>query len=440
MILRIEQCNPKLNAFQLLDFPGARKAARASSQRWANAKPKGLLDGVPIAIKDVTETRGWPTLNGSTAIDPTGPWNEDAVVVERFRKHGAVVVGKTTTPEFAWRSITESKLQGTTRNPWNPNWTTCGSSGGSAAAVAMGMVAIATGTDSGGSIRGPASFCNLVGLKPSFGRVPVWPMSPMMSMEHCGPITRTVADTALAMNVMAGFDPRDGYALHESSMDYVKTLNKSMRGLKIAYSSNLGMAPVDPEVKSLIDKASQQFKKLGAKVSRVELDLISSRLASSAICGPLAVRIKQSLGKRSIDLTGPDLLKTISAGEKLNAQQVVRGEQLRTELRSTMAQFHQRFDLLIAPTMPIAPFPVGKSNPSGWRKRAGNRDWMSLMSPFDVTGQPAISAPCGFTDSGGPVGLQIIGPYGSDALVMQAARAFEKAFPLHNERPDSSSW
>ena len=186
VLARIEALEPTLNAWQLVDPAQATRAARASARRWAKGEPRGLLDGVPVAIKDVTETRGWPTLNGSLAIDPKGPWTEDAIVVERFRAHGAVIVGKTTTPEFAWKGTTDSKLHGITRNPWNPAWTTCGSSGGSGAAVAAGMAAIATGTDSGGSIRGPASFCSVVGLKPSFGRVPVWPASPMMMIEHCG--------------------------------------------------------------------------------------------------------------------------------------------------------------------------------------------------------------------------------------------------------------
>ncbi len=434
-IRRIEECEPVLNAFQLLDFASSRKSARAASTRWLKGTPNGLLDGVPIAIKDVTETKGWPTLNGSTAISPKGPWLQDAVVVERFRAHGAVIVGKTATPEFAWRSITESKLNGVTRNPWNTDWTPCGSSGGSGAAVASGMVAIATGTDSGGSIRGPASFCNLVGLKPSFGRVPVSPMSPMMTMEHCGPLTRTVTDAALAMNVMAGFDRRDSFALHEAAPDFLHGLKSGIKGLRIAFSKNLGMTPIHPEIQSTVQTACRVMRDLGARVTKVDLDLSASWRVSEVIFGALAVRIKKALGRRSAELTGPDLLRSIAKGEKLSAQALLEGEVLRAELRAQMSEFHQRYDLLISPTMPTAPFTIGRKNPPGWKALAGSRDWMSIMVPFDVTGQPAISVPCGFTTAGGPVGLQIVGPYGADALVLRAAYAFEQAHPLSGLRP-----
>ena len=432
---RIHQCNPLLNAFQLLDLTAARRAARVSATRWAKGQPRGLLDGVPIAIKDVTETKGWPTLNGSTTVDPKGPWREDAVVVERFRAHGAVIIGKTATPEFAWRSITESKLNGVTRNPWNPDWTPCGSSGGSAAAVAAGMVAVATGTDSGGSVRGPASFCNLVGLKPTFGRVPVWPMSPMMSMEHCGPLTRTVRDAALAMNVMAGFDPRDGFALNEVTPDYLRGLSKGVKGLRIGYSADLGVVPVQPGVQRVVAEARRVFADLGARVSKVGLDLRPARHTSAAICGPLAARVKRDLGCRSSQLTGPDLLRAASRGEKLSALEMLDGEAGRCAMRAQMAQFHTRYDLLIAPTVAVAPFPVGQDNPSDWRALAGSLDWMDTMVPFNVTGQPAVSVPCGFTPDGAPVGLQIIGPFGNDALVLQAAYAFEQAHPVGRIRP-----
>ena len=309
VLTRIDDLQPVLNAFQLIDVGKARRAARASTERWAKGRPCGVLDGVPTAIKDVTETKGWPTLNGSLAIDPKGPWKKDAVVVERFRASGAVIVGKTTTPEYAWRGITESEVHGVTRNPWNLNWNPCGSSGGAAAAIASGMIAIATGTDSGGSVRGPASFCNIVGLKPTFGRVPVWPVSPMLMIEHCGPLTRTVRDAALALGVMAGFDPRDGYALAGPAPDYLSGLEGGVRGLRIAYSANLGVGPVDARVAKVVATSRRVFVDLGAKVTKVDLDLSAAINASEVIAEVIAGRLVKSLGKRRSRLSNPVLIR-----------------------------------------------------------------------------------------------------------------------------------
>ena len=434
VLARIEAQQPRLNAYQLIDAAAARRSARASTARWAKGKPRGLLDGVPVAIKDVTETKGWPTLNGSLAIDRKGPWREDAIVVERFRAHGAVLVGKTTTPEFAWSGRTQSKLAGVTRNPWNLAWTPCGSSGGSGAAVAAGMAAIATGTDSGGSVRGPASFCSLVGLKPTFGRVPVWPASPMMMMEHCGPLTRTVHDCALAMSVMAGYDPRDGYALAEPAPDMLSRLEGGVRGLKIAFSPDLGFVRVDPEVRRVVAGSRRVFADLGARVTRVKHVMDNPTRAADAIGNALAALLAHRLGRRRSRLTEPDLLKCVVGGAKIDAVSLLDAESARRDLRAQMAAFHTRYDLLIMPTMCAAPFALKRDDPPGWTGKSAGR-WMATTFAFDLTGQPAISVPCGFTRDGGPVGLQIVGPYGSDALVLRAARAFEKAHPIAPKHP-----
>jgi aspartyl-tRNA(Asn)/glutamyl-tRNA(Gln) amidotransferase subunit A len=435
VLARIAQCDPTLNAFRLVDVRRAKRAARASTERWARGEPSGRLDGVPVAIKDVTETKGWPTLNGSLAIDPKGPWREDAVVVERFRAHGAVLIGKTETPEYAWRGITESKLHGVTRNPWNPLWTPCGSSGGSAAAVAAGMVTIATGTDSGGSIRGPASFCSVVGLKPTFGRVPVWPVSPMLSMEHCGALTRTVTDAALALSVMAGFDPRDGYALHESAPDVLSGLNRGVRDLRIAYSPDLSIASIDPEVHRGISQTRRVFTELGARVTKVNLDLSDSLRISDDLCDAVAARVLVSLGRRRSKVTNPLFLASASRGAEQTALSYVNADLERSGLRAKMAEFHTRYDLLIAPSVTVPPFAADGDDADGWRVPTAGSRWMSTLLPFDLTGQPSISVPCGFSAAGGPFGLQIVGAYGADALVLQAARAFEKAQPVGRRQP-----
>ena len=434
VLARIDVRQPVLNAFQLLDVRKARRAALVSTERWAKGRPGGALDGVPIAIKDVTETKGWPTLNGSLAVDPKGPWNEDAVVVERLRASGAVIVGKTTTPEYAWRGITESAVHGVTRNPWNPEWNPSGSSGGSGAAVASGMVAIATGTDSGGSIRGPASFCNVVGLKPTFGRVPVWPVSPMLMIEHCGPLARTVRDAALAFSVMAGFDPRDGYALAGPAPDVLSGLERGVRGLRIAYSPDLGVGAIDPRVSKVVAESRRVFSSLGATVRKVDLDLTPAVALAGAISDPIAARIVRGLGKRRSRLCNPELIETAARAKTTDTAAYIDAEAARAALRARMEEFHHRYDLLIAPTLMVPPFAVGRDNPPGWKNRDSSW-WFDTTVPFDMTGQPAISVPCGFSPDGGPIGLQIIGPQGADALVLRAARAFEKANPVGRKRP-----
>ena len=438
LLERIEALEPTLNAWQLVDAEQARRAARASARRWAKGEPRGLLDGVPVAIKDVTETRGWPTLNGSLAIDPEGPWSEDAIVVERFRAHGAVIVGKTTTPEFAWKGTTDSQLHGITRNPWNPAWTTCGSSGGSGAAVAAGMVAIATGTDSGGSIRGPASFCSVVGLKPSFGRVPVWPASPMMMIEHCGPLTRTVRDAALALSVMAGHDPRDGYALCEPAPRVLAGIERGVKGLRIAWTPDLGFASVEPLVRRIAGNAAREvFSALGARVTRIRIDIGNPTRAADLIGDALAAAVVRRLGPRGARLSEPALLEAAARGEGHDALALLEGEAMRRDLTARLEALHARYDLLVLPTLGTTPFAAERTSPEGWsaRLREGGSDWMATTFPFDLTGQPAISVPCGFTREGGPVGLQIVGPRGADALVLRAARAFERANPVGRKRP-----
>src|SRR5687768_12799520 len=265
VLARIEKLNPVFNAF-LLVSESAIDEAKASEARWTAGQPKGLLDGVPVSIKDIVLTKGWPTLRGSKTIDPKGPWNDDAPATARLREHGALLIGKTTTPEFGWKGVTDSPLTGITRNPWNLDKTPGGSSGGAAAAVAAGMGPLAVGTDGGGSIRIPCGFTGLFGIKPSFGRVPAWPLSPFGTVAHVGPITRDVADAALMLTVMSQPDARDWYALPYEPRDYRAGLELGIRDLRIAYSSDLGYAKVDPEVADIVRKAVDVFSDLGARV------------------------------------------------------------------------------------------------------------------------------------------------------------------------------
>src|SRR3982751_6789987 len=240
---RIEKLNPVLNAFNLVS-DRALDDAKASEERWMSGQTQGLLDGVPVSIKDIILTKGWPTLRGSKTVDANGPWNDDAPATARLREHGALLLGKTTTPEFGWKGVTDSPLTGITRNPWNTQKKPGGSSGGAAAAVSAGMGALAVGTDGGGSIRIPCSFTGLFGLKPSFGRVPAWPLSPFGTVAHVGPMTRSVADAALLLNVLALADARDWHALPYDARDYRTGLEAGVQELRIAYSADLGYAKV----------------------------------------------------------------------------------------------------------------------------------------------------------------------------------------------------
>src|SRR3954467_8394231 len=262
---RIEKLNPVLNAFNLVS-DRALDEAKASEQRWISGQTKGLLDGVPVSIKDIILTKGWPTLRGSKTVDPKGPWNDDAPATARLKENGAVLLGKTTTPEFGWKGVTDSALTGITRNPWNPAKTPGGSSGGAAAALASGMGALAVGTDGGGSIRIPCSFTGLFGLKASFGRVPAWPLSPFGTVAHVGPMTRSVADAALMLNVLALPDARDWHALPFERRDWRFGLDEGITDLRIAYSPDLGYAKVDAEVADIVRKAVNVFRDLGARI------------------------------------------------------------------------------------------------------------------------------------------------------------------------------
>src|SRR6266851_5492808 len=288
---RLDRLEPKLNAFVLVDAEGALAAARESEARWARGTPKGLVDGVPTTIKDIVLTKGWPTLRGSLLSKRDQPWDEDAPAVARLREHGAVFLGKTTTPEFGWKALGDSPLTGITRNPWNLAHTPGGSSAGAAAALAAGIGALAIGTDGGGSIRIPAAFCGISGIKATFGRVPAYPASAMGLLSNVGPMARTVADAALMLSVLAGADVRDPYRLPRREQDYRDGREKDYRdglsdgvkGLRIAVSRDLGYAKVDPEIAAAFDKAAATFRDLGAEVEVKDPGFASPRDAFTAL-------------------------------------------------------------------------------------------------------------------------------------------------------------
>jgi aspartyl-tRNA(Asn)/glutamyl-tRNA(Gln) amidotransferase subunit A len=425
---RIERFDPAINAFCLVDHDQALQAARASETRWQRGEPCGLVDGIPATIKDLILTRGWPTLRGSLAVPREQAWDQDGPATARLREQGAVLIGKTTTPEFGWKAVTDSGLTGITRNPWDTSRTPGGSSGGAAAACALGMGALHLGTDGGGSIRIPASFTGIFGLKPSFGRVPAWPLSPFGTVAHLGPMTRSVSDAALMLNVLALPDGRDWFALPYDGRDYRIGLEDGVRGLKIAFSPTLGFAAVEPEVAALVESAALAFAELGARLEQVDPGFADPLAIFRTHWYVGAANLLQGFTGEQRARVDPGLREIGAAGERTPLMDYLAAVNRRGELGAHMRRFHETFDLLLTPSVPIAAFAAGQERPDPARQPRWI-DWAPFSNPFNLSQQPAASVPCGLTAAGLPVGLQIVGPMFGDALVLRAARAFEAARP-----------
>ncbi len=429
-LARIARLNARLNAFCLVDEESALASAKASEARWMKGQPMGLADGVTATVKDLLITRGWPTLRGSKAVDRKQSWDEDAPTVARLREEGCVLLGKTTTPEFGWKGVTDSPLTGITRNPWDDSKTPGGSSGGAAVAAACGMGQLHLGTDGGGSIRIPAGFTGIFGLKQSYGRVAASPLSPFGTLAHVGPMTRTVGDAALMMNVITRPDLRDWYAIPYDATDYLADLDKGVKGLKIAFSPTLGGHPVEPEIARLVGAAAQVFRDLGASVEEVDPD-IGANVGHTFINHwfPGAANALRAYSAEQRKVMDPGLVEVAEAGSRLPLMDYFASIKEREQLGVRMNMFHKRWNLLLTPTLPLPAFAAGiecpvMSDGSRWT------DWTPFTYPFNLTRQPAATVPCGLTSQGLPAGLQIVGPSYGDAAVLQAARAFEKAKPF----------
>jgi aspartyl-tRNA(Asn)/glutamyl-tRNA(Gln) amidotransferase subunit A len=423
-LARIERLEPKLNAFVLVDAEGALAAARQSEARWAKGAPQGLVDGVPTTIKDLLLTKGWPTLRGSRLTKRDQEWSEDAPAVARLREHGAVFLGKTTTPEYGWKALGDSPLTGITRNPWNLGHTPGGSSAGAAAALAAGIGALAIGTDGGGSIRIPAAFCGVAGIKATFGRVPAHPPSAMGLLSNVGPMARTIADTALMLSVLAGTDSRDPYRLPSRDKDYRDGLGDGVKGLRIAVSRDLGYARIDPEIAAAFDKAVARFRELGAAVEEAHPGFASPRDAFTALWTAGAARAMRGVSAADRAQMDPGFVASVDAGAALSAVDYLDADAARTALGQAMGAFHERYDLLLTPTVAVPALPVGAdlSDPATERYWI---DWTPFSYPFNMTRQPAATVPCGLTKAGLPIGLQIVGPLYAESLVLRAAGAYE---------------
>ena len=425
---RLDALQPKLNAFCIVDRDGALAAARNAEARWATGEPLGPLDGVPVTIKDLVMMRGHPTRRGSHLTDET-PDKEDGPAVARLREAGAVILGKTTSPEFGWKAIGDSPLTGITRNPWNLGHTPGGSSAGAAAACAAGIAPLHVGSDGAGSIRIPSAFCGIFGIKATFGRVPAHPYGPLGLLSNVGPMTRDVRDAAAMLNVLVRPDVRDPYGLPPETRDYLGGIDEGVAGLRVAYSPDLGYAKVDPDIATACAAAARQFEQLGAHVEEVGEIFPSTRdLLLTFWCAGEA-RLLQSYPAKKHHLCDPGLLAVAAEGERISATELVAADLARAALCQRMAAFHQRYDLLLTPMMPLPALPVGQdlSDPeteTNWI------DWSPFSYPFNLTRQPACSIPCGLTGAGLPIGLQIVGPLYSEPLVLRAARAFETTQPV----------
>lgn len=433
-LAQIAHHDPVVNAFCLVDADRALAQARKSEARWADGRTRGPLDGVPVSVKDMFLTAGWPTVRGSKVIDSAGPWVDDAPAVAALRDGGAVLLGKTTTPEIAWKAVTDSPLTGITRNPWNRDLTAGGSSGGSSAALACGMGPLALGTDGGGSIRIPASFCGHPGLKPTYGRVPIWPVSPFGALAHGGPMARTVADLAVFLDVIGRPDVRDSAGPPPAPGPFAEAIEGSLRGLRVAFSADLGWVKVDPGVALVVREAVSAFEDLGATVEAADPGFANPLEDFVMLWNAGAAAALRHVEPHRRHLLDPGLREAIEHGGSLSALDYLGAVQRRGELGILMGQFHQTYDLLLTPAVAIQPFEAGHDVPPGWPDPRWPT-WASFSYPFNLTQQPAASVPCGLSTSGLPVGLQIVGPRYADALVLRAARAFESARPFSHRPP-----
>lgn len=435
VIARIERLNPIINAFCTLTLEEARQKAKAAEAAIMRGDRLGPLHGVPVSIKDLVITKGVRTMRGSKIYENYIP-DEDAPVVERLRDAGAIMLGKTTTPEFGWKGVTDSPVTGITRNPWNLERTCGGSSGGAGAAVASGLGPIAQGSDGGGSIRIPSSFCGIYGLKPSYGRIAAYPASAMETFSHLGPMTRTVKDAALMLQVMAGPDERDRLSLPAQNIDYMAATKGDIRGLRVAWSANLGYAIVDPEVERITEAAAKVFIDLGCHVEAVDPGFENPEPFFSVFwIGGIGTYISDYLPKWESQMD-PGLVTFAEQLKKLTAKEYVQANFKRVEFWQKVRKFFEKYDLLLTPTVAVPPFQIGINSPS---EIAGQKiswiNWTPFTYPFNLTGQPAATVPCGWTQDGLPVGLQIVSRRYDEATVLRASAAFERAKPWADKRP-----
>jgi amidase len=427
-LIRIAERNLELNAIVSLDEERAREGAAAADQAQAEGAELGPLHGLPFAFKDTHDVAGWRTTYGSPLFVDHVP-DADDLLVERVRNAGVVVIGKTNVPEFAAGSHTFNMVFGTTLNPVDPTRSAGGSSGGAACALAAGMVPLADGSDMGGSLRNPASFCGVVGLRPSLGRVPSWPTDNLWETTATGgPLARNVGDLALLLSVMAGPDPRVPTALGDPGIVFAPPVTGTLTGLRVAVSTDLGGAfEVDHEVAGVVESAGPVFSGAGAAVTSAHPTLTEADDTFRTLRAWLFQAGFGALLAEHPDSFKQSLADNIRAGQGLTGADIARAYAGRTALSERMREFFADHDLLVLPTSQVPPFPADQEFPTeiNGKPMAGYLDWMRASYLITVTGCPAISVPFGRTSTGLPVGIQLVAPHGADRFLLEVAAALE---------------
>ena len=432
---RIETCNARVNAYVTTCPDAALEAAKSSDQRIAAGRPRGPMESLPVSIKDLVHAAGLRTTAGSSVHADFIP-QQDALSVARLKASGAVILGKTNTPEFGFKSSTENELFGTTSNPWHPERTAGGSSGGAGAATAAGMSPLSLGTDAGGSIRTPASFCGIVGFKPTFGLVPNGPgFGGASTLVHSGPMTRTVADSALMLDVIAGFDQGDHMTAASGQHGFLKGLHEPAPKLRILWSPNLGYAEVDGQIASCTAEAIQLLTDSGHTVADADFSIPDPEDCFNIIMRAENHITSRHLVARERPRLDPGFVEYTDRGADLSALDYLAAQAERDLLVSAIARVCEQYDLLITPTLAVPPFPHGQRPQSVNGKAISGMNWLSFTYPFNLTGNPAASLPCGWTADGLPVGLQMVGPRFADQQVLSAAATFERLLPWAHRRP-----
>ncbi len=440
-IQRIEKINPLINAYCTTTFELARKMASDADNAIKSGKKIGLLNGIPISIKDLMLTKGIRTTFGCKIYENYIP-DVDEIVVKRLKEAGAVLLGKTNTPAFGYWTLTDNLIFGPTKNPWDLSRNSGGSSGGAAAQVASGLGPLALGSDGGGSIRVPSSFCGIYGLKPSFGRIPRYPTHDVtwLTLDHYGPMVRYVKDAALMLDVMAGEEIADKYSLPKPEYLYSEIVEEKPVKLKMGYSLNLGfIKAIDEEVENYFLKAKDKFENIDWTMEEAKIKLKKPYKAfATLVCSGYAYDLKKYL-KEWRDKLDIDFLKLVDAGLEFAAIDVKLAEDLRQKVYEEFANYFKDYDVLITPSTGVPPLKLGDKFPAKIRdKSVTPAEWFSFSYPFNLAGLPAASIPCGWTKEGLPIGLQIIGKRWDDKTVLQVSKAFEELNPWQEKKPQFS--
>lgn len=435
VLRRIEALQPTLNAFCVVLADAAMAAARDAERAVVAGDALGPLHGVPFTVKDLMATRGVRTAYGSRTMADNIP-AEGAPFIDRLQAAGGILIGKTTTPEFGWKGLSDSPLTGDTRNPWNTGMTAGGSSSGAAAAAAAGIGPLHQGSDGAGSIRIPSAFCGVFGLKPTFGRVAMYPPRNNDNTSHVGPMTRTVSDAALMLQVMAGPSALDRTCLPATADDYPAVLAAGAAGLRIGYDRDMGGLPVDDAVARLVETAARRFESIGCTVEETTLDVTDT---GDVIRGMWSAHAAGASGDKLAewaDRMDPGYVACIRAGHEVSFPAYHALRERKNQFYARARAVFERFDLLLTPALSVAAFPLGRLNPAHYPQHDWDwLGWASFLYPFNFTGHPAASVPAGFTDEGLPVGCQLVGRRFEEATVLRAAAAFEAAQPWAHARP-----